>query len=332
MTAQKRNEPQRSQRREDKIREKKIRKNDLLAPSAHFLFLSSSLLLRDLGVLCGEKRLKSWVSQQPARILSVLFFVLLIAVPAAAKGLPDGLKPGAEATIARVVDGDTVVLETPVDGARQVRLVGLQAPKLPLGRKNFPVWPLATESKRALEELTLGRRVRLFFGGVQKDRHGRLLAHLHTADGVWVQGEMLGRGMARVYSFPDNRAAVADMLAFERAAREAGRGIWGHPFYGVRDAMDTKAVSRLAGTFQVVRGRVAKAARIKSRVYLNFGQNWRDDFTITIETSARRMFDKAGTDPLSLQGKIVRVRGWLKKYNGPMIELSHPEQIEVISP
>ena len=264
--------------------------------------------------------------------LPVLFFGLLIVAPAASQGLPDGLQSGAEASVARVVDGDTVVLDPPVDGATQVRLVGLHAPKLPLGRKNFPLWPLALESKRALEQLTLGRTVRLFFGGVKKDRHGRLLAHLGTAGGVWVQGEMLRQGMARVYSFPDNRAVVGDMLALERGAREAGRGIWGHPFYAVRDAADAAAVVRLAGTFQVVRGRVRKAVRVKNRVYLNFGDNWRDDFTITIKTQARRLFAKTGTEPLSFQGKTVRVRGWLKKYNGPMIEASHPEQIEIISP
>jgi endonuclease YncB( thermonuclease family) len=36
-----------------------------------------------------------------------------------------------------VVDGDTVVLESAVMDANQVRLVGILAPKLPLGRKNF---------------------------------------------------------------------------------------------------------------------------------------------------------------------------------------------------
>lgn len=266
------------------------------------------------------------------KALSVLFFILLMAAPAAAQGLPDGLKPGAEAIVASVVDGDTVVLETAIDGAAQVRLVGLQAPKLPLGRKNFPVWPLGPESKRALEELTLGRQVRLFFGGAKKDRHGRLLAHLRTRGGVWVQGKMLTRGMARVYSFTDNRAAVSDMLDLEREAREARRGIWRHPFYAVRDAADVPAMAQLSGTFQIVRGRVLDAKQIKSRVYLNFGENWRDDFTVTLKTQARRMFAKAGVDPLAFEGRIVRVRGWLKKFNGPMIEASHPEQIEVLSP
>ncbi len=264
------------------------------------------------------------------KALSVLFFVLLIVPPAAAQGFPDGLEQGPEAVVASVVDGDTVVLKIPIEGAAQVRLVGLQAPKLPLGRKNFPVWPLGPESKRALEELTLGRQVRLFFGGAKKDRLGRLLAHLRTASGVWVQGEMLKRGMARVYSFPDNRAVVSDLLALEMEARAARRGIWRHPFYAVRDAADVPAMARLFGTFQIIRGRVLDAKRIKSRVYLNFGENWRDDFTVTLKTEARRMFAKAGTEPLSFQGKTVRVRGWLKKFNGPMIEASHPEQIEMV--
>ena len=65
--------------------------------------------------------------------------------------------PGPTATIASVVDGDTVVLKTPVLGASQIRLVGIQAPKLTLGRKNFPTWPLAA-----------GRRGKITAGGAGK--------------------------------------------------------------------------------------------------------------------------------------------------------------------
>ena len=95
-----------------------------------------------------------------------------------------------------------------------------------------------------------------------------------------------------------------------------------------------KELSRLAGSFQLIEGRVTDAVRIKGQVYLNFGQDWRSDFTITLKAKVARQFAKAGVDPLSLKGRMVRVRvrGWLKKYNGPMIEASHPEQIEVITP
>ncbi len=258
------------------------------------------------------------------RRLAALWLVLVLAAfPALAEEAPLST-----ATVKAVVDGDTVVLESAVMGAKSVRLVGIQAPKLPLGRKNFPTWPLAEPSKRALEGLVLGRTVRLSFGGAEKDRHGRLLAHLYRADGAWVQGEMLKMGMARVYSFSDNRAMVPEMLALEKEARSAGRGIWGLRFYAVRTPEDLESWT---GTFQLVRGRVRKAAKIKSRVYLNFGDDWRTDFTITLQAKTRRLFRKAGLDPLSLEGREVRVRGWLKKYNGPMIEATHPEQIEVLN-
>ena len=32
----------------------------------------------------------------------------------------------------------------------------------------------------------------------------------------------------------------------------------------------------------------------------------------------------------SYEGGRVRVRGWLKSFNGPMIEVTHPEQIEIL--
>ncbi len=274
-------------------------------------------------------------------LLAKVFLVALLAALLAAgsahvapavgpkEGLKPALKPGPKAIVSAVVDGDTVMLERPVMGATQIRLVGIQAPKLPLGRKNFPAWPLAAQSKRALEKLTLGKTVSLSFGGSERDRHGRLLAHLHTAGGVWVQGEMLSQGMARVYSFADNRGAVAGMLALEGEARRTRRGIWGLGFYAVKTPRE---LSRLIGTFQLVTGRVLKAARVKSKVYLNFGQDWRSDFTITLKAGARRLFATAGVDPLALEGRMVRVRGWLKKFNGPMIDATHPEQIEVISP
>ena len=84
-------------------------------------------------------------SRRLAAIAAMLFAAAMGA--AAAGPIPAQLEPGPAATVRAVVDGDTVVL-----GDRsQVRLVGLQAPKLPLGRAGFPVWPLAPEAKAALE-------------------------------------------------------------------------------------------------------------------------------------------------------------------------------------
>ncbi len=255
-----------------------------------------------------------------------LGLALIVGLLAAAPGradAPAGLQPANTALVVAIVDGDTVVL----DDGTEVRLVGLQAPKLALGRRGFAEWPLAPASRAALTALVLDRRVTLAYGGRRTDRHGRALAHLIRDDGLWIQGAMLEAGMARVYSFEDNRTAVPEMLSRERRARSAGRGIWSHGFYAVRGVADT---GRLLDSFQLVEGMVLDAAEVRGRVYLNFGENWQDDFTVSVAPGDVAAFDQAGVDLLALAGRRIRVRGWLYRRNGPMIDASHPEQVELI--
>ena len=168
-----------------------------------------------------------------------LLCVILIAGAASAETRrnPEIVDRG---SVREVVDGDTVVL----DSATQVRLVGIQAPKLALGRPGFRPWPLAEESKALLKTLTLGKSLRLSYGGRRIDRHGRLLAHLEDAEGRWIQGEMLSAGLARVYSFSDNRSRVPDMLALERKARAMTLGIWSNSYYNVRSVAETPQIHR----------------------------------------------------------------------------------------
>lgn len=258
-----------------------------------------------------------------ARSLMLVWPLLLAGLPAAAD-LPHGLKTAGRSMVAEVIDGDTVAL---ADG-REVRLVGIQAPKLPLGRTGFAAWPLAEEARRALSDLVQGREVMLAYGGARHDRYGRLLAHLARADGLWIQCEMLRRGLARVYSFRDNRAAAAELLTCERAARIARRGIWAHSFYALRRPEET---TELIGSFQIVEGRVRQAAEVGGKVYLNFGPDYRTDFTVSVAPRDQHLFDEAGVDLLGLEGRRIRVRGWLSRRNGPMIEATHPEQIELLA-
>lgn len=256
---------------------------------------------------------------------ALIFWTCLVwAGAAAAAALPAPLSTGGTATVVEVVDGDTVVL----DDGRQVRMVGIQAPKLPLGRPDFETWPLADAAKAALEALALGQRVTLGYGGRREDRHGRALAHLFTEDGTWLQGTMLARGLARVYTFDDNRALIPALLAEERAARAAGSGIWAHPYYAL---LDPAAAGDQTNRFALVEGRVVDTAIVRGRGYLNFGPDYRTDFTISIAPTDMRRFRADGIDVDDYHGRRVRVRGWLRSLNGPMIDVTHPEQIEVLA-
>jgi len=258
-------------------------------------------------------------------VLLVVFSSLGSANAEIAEAMRAQLEIGQTSRVTNVVDGDTVILEN----GREVRLVGIQAPKLPLGRQGFEKWPLADEAKDALEKLVLGQPVTLAYGGQQIDRYDRLLAHLFTGDGVWVQAAMLDQGLARVYSFPDNRALVEDMLYHERAARMRGNGIWHVPYYLV---LDTEAAGAQVDRFALVEGRVLDVARVRGRSFLNFGDDWKTDFTISIASKDMKRFEADGIVPEDYAGHRVRVRGWLRSRNGPMIEATHPEQIEVLSP
>ncbi len=254
-------------------------------------------------------------------IIRLFLFIALFYAGGAVAG---PLVKSGQGRVVDVVDGDTLYLD---DGV-QVRLVGIQAPKLPLGRRNFKTWPLAREAKQALEALSLGRVVKLSYGGRRTDRYGRALAHLHREDGVWIQQELLRQGMARVYSFRDNRAVVPELLAAERSARIAKAGIWNHGWYRVWQQEELHG--GLDGFF-LIEGIVLKSAQIRGRIYLNFGQDWRQDFTITVSPRDRKLFDRAGFEHAAMVGRRVRVRGWLKHFNGPSIEATHPEQIEVLN-
>ncbi len=119
---------------------------------------------------------------------------------------------------------------------------------------------------------------------------------------------------------------VAEMLARERNARLARRGIWAHPYYAVRTP---EQAENHVGSFQLVEGWVVDAAIVRRRGYINFGEDWKSDFTIAIKPKDHKQFGEDGADILRLKGRIVRVRGWIKSYNGAMIEATHPVQIEV---
>lgn len=241
----------------------------------------------------------------------------------------EGLTAGPRGVVTSVTDGDTVIL----DNGLVVRLIGTQAPKLPLGRDGFETWPMAAEAKAALEEMVLGKPVTLRYGGERIDRHQRALGHLFL-DGVedgWVQQQMIAAGLARVYSFADNRACLAELMDAEIRARTMRLGIWTDPFYTVRRADRPEAIVSRAGNYELVEGRVLLADKVGDRVFLNFGRYWKEDFTTVIERSALRLFDGAGLDPLQLEGALVRVRGWVDERDGPRIEVTHPEQIEVLA-
>jgi endonuclease YncB( thermonuclease family) len=224
--------------------------------------------------------------------------------------------------VAEVIDAETLRL---ADG-RVLRLAGIIVP--PSGADDR----YAAAARQALALLARDRQVSFAFGSRRMDRHGRFMAHVWQADenGVrdgWLQGALLADGFARVATTPDNLLLVSDMLRVEDEARRARRGLWGDPAYRIRTPEDAGAV---LDSFQIVEGRILAVAIRGRGGYLNFGADYRTDFTLSLSREALRLMRQANVDPMALQGIRVRARGWLRSFNGPLIEITHPEQIEVL--
>jgi len=251
------------------------------------------------------------------RCLPLLLF--LLCPVAAALGSP----VEESARVAAIADGDTVVLADD----RRVRLAGIDAPRAPLGMSGDVAWRQGEAAKAALVELAQDRIVTLRYGGAPSDRYGRILAQLYREDGLWLQGEMLRRGVARVHSYADNRARVSEMLAIEDEARRDRRGVWRDPAYAVRRPEEA---GRFVESFQLVEGTVVDVAKVKGQVFLNFGADWHSAFTAHLPRNALPLFREAHLDPLSLGGATVRLRGWVRFDSRPMIDVTHPEQIELL--
>ena len=262
------------------------------------------------------------------RRLIALMAGLLVSGSGAAQD--KALTPGEKGRVESVVDGDTLFL----DSGLKVRLSALQSPKLPLGRPNFKAWPLSTTAKKELEKLALGQNVQLFYGGLRRDRYDRALAQVYLIDdngkkSLWLQEEMIRRGLGRVYTWPDTWQDSRKLFGAEQEARDQKKGIWKHPFYAVRGP-EPNALAQDMDSFQVVEGIVTSSAKVKDKVFLNFGADYKTDFTIYVDKDGQKNFRKIGLDPRSLEGARVRVRGWVEMQNGPMMVLNHPERLEVL--
>lgn len=213
-----------------------------------------------------------------------------------------------------------------INDGRVIRLAGLDFPDLGIHEAgDFSL--LAVD---ILKDLLLKQTVNIY-QTPQKDlgrlnRMGHHIAHLEREDDkLWVQGLLLSLGLSRVMTARRNPEMAAQMYGFEAEARTEKLGIWGTDQYKI---LSPEKAENHMNSFQIVEGRVQSAALNNNRVYLNFGPDWRTDFTVSIAPGDKRRFLKKGLDPLSWNGKIIRARGWVRSYNGPYMEIDHPEAIE----
>lgn len=121
--------------------------------------------------------------------------------------------------VRKVIDGDTIT----VSGIGVVRLLGVDAPEIRSGYRNAEAF--GDEATAFMRRLLDGKIVRLEYDGERRDRYNRTLAYVFLTDGTLANDAIIRAGYAEVYRrFVFHRKTA--MLAAEREARTARRGMW----------------------------------------------------------------------------------------------------------
>lgn len=148
----------------------------------------------------------------PAMLRRLLLHLLLVLSPCAiVQAADDPVLPG---VVVGIVDGDTADVRLQ-SGMIRVRLHAVDAPERDQ--------PHGAASKQALSKLIYGKTIDV--EPIEQDRYDRLVARLWL-DGVDVNAELIKQGAAWVYRRYTDDAAYC---AYEKAARELGRGLWALP-------------------------------------------------------------------------------------------------------
>ncbi|MBC8122990.1 MAG: thermonuclease family protein, partial [Gemmatimonadaceae bacterium] len=111
--------------------------------------------------------------------------------------------------VKRITDGDTIVL-TRRGTEEKVRLLGIDAPE-----KAQKPW--GERSKAHLEKLVGTSEVRLETDVRERDRYGRLLAHVWVGKAL-INQEMVASGHALLYTVPPNVKYAERLQQAERRA------------------------------------------------------------------------------------------------------------------
>ena len=141
-----------------------------------------------------------------------------------------------DAVLARVVshvDGDTLRLVGESGSAAlsaeehtTVRLLEIDTPEH--GRDGAPAECYAEQASKVLRDmLPAGAEVWVRRDEQLRDSYGRTLLYLWTADGEFVNLELVRQGFATAVLFEPNDRYIDLMRRAESQARSEGRGLWG---------------------------------------------------------------------------------------------------------
>ena len=124
--------------------------------------------------------------------------------------------PPETAVVTRVIDGDTITIDT----GQRVRYIGIDTPEVYPKSEAYGM-----EAWQANRRLVEGKEVRLGLDVSETDKYGRLLRYVYVGD-IFVNAELVRQGLAEAKAYPPDTKYQDLLEQLEREARLDGRGIW----------------------------------------------------------------------------------------------------------
>jgi len=117
----------------------------------------------------------------------------------------------------RVISGNLIELSN----GEKVSYIGVYIPEL---------YNIAQSARALNEKLIKENEIRLEFDERQRDSHGRLLAYVFTTKGIFINAEIIRKGLGKALASPPNTKYKDVLLQAENEARQSGEGLWSKDF------------------------------------------------------------------------------------------------------
>ena len=157
-----------------------------------------------------------WIGGTAAALTALLVSIpLLTPTPARAQ----------EATVEKVVDGDTIDVITADGELKRVRLLNINAPESV--KPDSPIECMGPEAAAYTAGLLpAGEQVRLEFDRASEDKYGRTLAAVFLADGRNISTELARAGLGAAVRYGNDGRFASDVESASDEAREEKHGVF----------------------------------------------------------------------------------------------------------
>ena len=184
-----------------------------------------------------------------------------------------------------------------LDDGKELLLPGILPPYAP--GSGLLGWSPERDARTALERLVLGRDIALGQAAARPDRYGRTSAQAFVATGngapVWVQGELVAQGHARVHATPGQTSCLAELL----------------------------------GSYQIVQGRISAIEEKHSGLVLKLTARTRLTFRVHVPRGAE--WRQQAVTLKALLHRRIEARGWIEWRHGPMLTVADPGLIQAVA-